>query len=77
MSKQIDVGWTSPPLGIKEIDEGKIRVVARGSDLPGMDGQTIRVVTTNVNVLQTRAADVQLSTPIRKRSTICIPIRRP
>ncbi len=58
MSKQIDVGWTSPPLGIKEIDEGKVRIIARGSDLPGMVDLTIRVVTTNANTLQNRAADI-------------------
>jgi ABC-type nitrate/sulfonate/bicarbonate transport system substrate-binding protein len=58
MSRQVDVGWTSPPLGIREIDEGKIRVIARGSDLPGMDNQTIRVITTNASTLANRAADI-------------------
>jgi NitT/TauT family transport system substrate-binding protein len=58
MSKQIDVGWTSPPLGVKEIEENKIRVIAKGSDLPGMNNETIRVITTNANTLKNRAADV-------------------
>jgi NitT/TauT family transport system substrate-binding protein len=58
MSKQVDVGWSAAPLGIKEVDEGKIRIIARGSELPGMDNQTIRVVTTNANMLQTRASDI-------------------
>jgi NitT/TauT family transport system substrate-binding protein len=60
MSGQIDVGWTSPPLGIKELDEKKIRILARGSDLPGMDRQTIRVITTNVNTLKSRAEDLRM-----------------
>ena len=30
MTDQVDVGWASPPFGLKEIDEGKIRVVAQG-----------------------------------------------
>jgi NitT/TauT family transport system substrate-binding protein len=59
MSKQIDVGWTSPPLGVKEIDDKKIRLIAKGSDLPGMDNQTIRVITTNANTLKNRAADIE------------------
>ena len=32
MSDQVDIGWASPPFGLKEIDEGKIHLVARGSD---------------------------------------------
>lgn len=59
MSKQVDVGWTSPPLGIKEIDENKIRVIARGSELPGIDKQTIRVITANANVVKSRAEDLK------------------
>ena len=33
MSGQIDIGWAAPPFGLKEIEEGKIRIVARGSDV--------------------------------------------
>ncbi len=32
MTDQVDVGWASPPFGLKEIEEGKIRVVARATD---------------------------------------------
>jgi NitT/TauT family transport system substrate-binding protein len=34
MSGQIDVGWAAPPFGLKVVEEGKIRIVARGSDVP-------------------------------------------
>ena len=30
MTNQVDVGWASPPFGLKEMDEGQIRVVAQG-----------------------------------------------
>ena len=30
MSGQIDIGWAAPPFGVKEIKEGKIRMLARG-----------------------------------------------
>src|SRR5215212_3127575 len=33
---QIDIGWAAPPFGIKDIKEGKIRIVARGSDIPSL-----------------------------------------
>jgi len=54
MTGQIDVGWSTPPLGLKEIDQGKIRVVARASDLAVVRGQTIRVLATRADVLDKR-----------------------
>jgi len=54
MSGQIDIGWGSPPFGLKEIEEGKIRVVAGGNDVPSLRSQTIRVEVVNGNVLKNR-----------------------
>ncbi len=54
MSGQIDIGWGSPPFGLKEIDDGKIRVIASGNDVPSLRGQTIRIETVNANVLANR-----------------------
>ena len=36
----------------KEIKEGKIRIVARGSDIPSLKGQTVRVIIVNANALK-------------------------
>ena len=47
MSGQIDIGWAAPPFGLKEIKEGKIRILARGSDVPSLHGQTVRVLIAN------------------------------
>src|SRR4029077_21003737 len=41
MTGQIDIGWSAPPFGIKEIKDGKIRIIARGSDIPSLKGQTV------------------------------------
>ena len=38
MTGQIDIGWAAPPFGLKEIKEGKIRIIARGSDIPSLQG---------------------------------------
>ena len=54
MTGQIDVGWSTPPLGLREIDEGKIRVLARATDLAVVRGQTIRVLATSADVLGRR-----------------------
>jgi NitT/TauT family transport system substrate-binding protein len=52
MTGQIDIGWAAPPFGLKEIRDGKIRIVARGSDVPSLHGQTVRVIIVNANALK-------------------------
>jgi len=47
MTGQIDVGWSSPPVGLTALQEGKIRIVGRANDLPNMRSETIRVITAN------------------------------
>jgi NitT/TauT family transport system substrate-binding protein len=54
MTGQIDVGWAAPPFGVKEIQEGKIRIVARGSDIPSLRGQTVRAIIVNADALKTK-----------------------
>jgi NitT/TauT family transport system substrate-binding protein len=54
MSGQIDIGWASPPFGMKEIKEGKIRIVLRGSDVPSLKGQTVRAIIVNADALKTK-----------------------
>ena len=54
MSGQIDVGWSAPPFGLQQLDEGRIRIVASGNDSAAFKGQTVRLLITNVQTLQTR-----------------------
>jgi NitT/TauT family transport system substrate-binding protein len=54
MSGQIDVGWAAPPFGLKEIKEGKIRIIARGSEVPSLRGQTVRALIANAGALKDR-----------------------
>lgn len=54
MSDQVDIGWAAPPFGLKEIDEGKIHLVARGGDTKIIGGQTIRVLIANTDALKNR-----------------------
>ncbi|HEV2955205.1 MAG TPA: ABC transporter substrate-binding protein [Xanthobacteraceae bacterium] len=55
MTDQVDVGWASPPFGLKELSEGKIRLIARATDAAIVRGRTIRVVVANASVLSQRA----------------------
>jgi NitT/TauT family transport system substrate-binding protein len=54
LSGQIDVGWSVAPFGLKELKANTIRVLMRGSDLPSMRNQTVRVEIVNANVLKER-----------------------
>jgi NitT/TauT family transport system substrate-binding protein len=54
MSGQVDIGWGAFPIGLKESDEGKIRIIARGSDIASLDKQTVRVVIVNADLLKSR-----------------------
>jgi NitT/TauT family transport system substrate-binding protein len=54
MSGQIDVGWASPPFGLQQLQEGKIRLIARGNDAPSMVNQTVRVHIVNADAARQR-----------------------
>lgn len=54
MSGQIDVGWSAPPFGLDQLDQKQIRIVASGNDATVFKGQTVRLLITNTQTLQTR-----------------------
>jgi NitT/TauT family transport system substrate-binding protein len=54
MSGQIDIGWAAPPIAMQEIKDGKVRIIARGSDVPSLRGQTVRATVVNAELLQKR-----------------------
>jgi NitT/TauT family transport system substrate-binding protein len=54
MTDQVDVGWAAPPFGLKEIEEGKIHLIARATDAALVRGQTIRVLVANADALVKR-----------------------
>jgi NitT/TauT family transport system substrate-binding protein len=59
MSGQIDVGWSAPPFGLQQLDEGKIRIIASGNDATVFKGQTVRLLVTNTQTLQTKKAVIE------------------
>jgi NitT/TauT family transport system substrate-binding protein len=52
MSGQIDVGWSVPPFVLQQLADGKLVIIARGSDVAALAEQTIRVNVANANALQ-------------------------
>src|SRR5215472_1725103 len=54
MTGQVDVGFGAAPFGLDLVEDGKIRIVATGSDVASLRTRTVRVNLTSVNVLQNR-----------------------
>jgi NitT/TauT family transport system substrate-binding protein len=52
MTGQIDVGWSVPPFVLKDLSEGRLQIIARGSDVAAIRDQTIRVNVANANALK-------------------------
>jgi len=51
MSGQIDIGWATPPFGLREAEEGKVRIIANGNDVASLRDQTVRVEIVNAAML--------------------------
>jgi NitT/TauT family transport system substrate-binding protein len=54
MSGQIDVGWSAPPFGLEQLDKNEIRIIASGNDASVFKGQTVRLLATNLQAMQSR-----------------------
>jgi NitT/TauT family transport system substrate-binding protein len=54
MTGQVDVGFGAAPFGLDLVEDGKIRIIATGSDVASLRTRTVRVNLTNVNTLQNR-----------------------
>lgn len=52
MSGQVDAGWSVPPMNLDLVSQGEIRIIARGSDVPHLSEQTIRVNVVNADFLE-------------------------
>jgi NitT/TauT family transport system substrate-binding protein len=52
MSGQIDVGWSVPPFVLQQLADGKLAIIAKGSDVAAIANQTIRVNVANTNALK-------------------------
>jgi len=47
MSGQVDIGWSSPPFGVEALQQGRIRIIVRESDVPAFRNQTVRLMIAN------------------------------
>jgi NitT/TauT family transport system substrate-binding protein len=51
MSGQIDIGRGAAPFGLELVEQGKIRVIARGTEIKERANQTVRICAANLQTL--------------------------
>ena len=54
MSGQVDVGFGAAPFGLDLVEDGKVRIIATGSDVESLKSRTVRVNLTNLTTLHNR-----------------------
>jgi NitT/TauT family transport system substrate-binding protein len=54
MTGQVDVGFGAAPFGLDLAEDGKIRIIATGSDVASLRTRTVRVNLTNLANVKTR-----------------------
>ena len=54
LTKQVDIGFSAAPFNLNFVDEGKIRIVARGSEVPALRDMTSRLLVVSVAGLEKR-----------------------
>jgi NitT/TauT family transport system substrate-binding protein len=54
LTRQVDIGFSAAPFNLNFVDEGKIRIVARGSEVPALRDMTSRLLVVSVSGLERR-----------------------
>jgi NitT/TauT family transport system substrate-binding protein len=52
MTGQVDIGWTAPPLQLDALESGRIRIIAKGDEVPQFRNQPVRVILANAVALE-------------------------
>jgi NitT/TauT family transport system substrate-binding protein len=54
MTKQVDIGFAQAPFVLDAVEDGRIRLVAKGADMPEVQNQSIRAWIAHANTLERR-----------------------
>src|SRR3954453_10497562 len=54
LTKQVDIGFSAAPFNLNYVDEGRIRIIARGSEVPALRDMTSRLLVVNLAGLERR-----------------------
>ena len=54
LTRQVDIGFSQAPFNLNAVEEGKIRIIARGRDVPELRNMTSRLIVANAETLARR-----------------------
>jgi len=76
LTKQVDIGFSQAPFNLNAVEDGRIRIIAMGRDVPELRSMTSRLIIANAGALESRR-DVfsRFGVPIATASNGCTPIR--
>jgi NitT/TauT family transport system substrate-binding protein len=59
LTGQVDAAWAAMPYGLKDLEEGKIRIIGRAADIKVLQGRTVRINMTSANTLATKKDQIE------------------
>jgi NitT/TauT family transport system substrate-binding protein len=59
MSGPVDAAWAAMPYGLKDLEEGKIRIIARAADIKVLQGRTVCVNVTSTGTLVAKKDQIE------------------
>jgi NitT/TauT family transport system substrate-binding protein len=59
MSGQVDAAWAAMPYGLKDLEDGKIRIIGKAADVKVLQGRTVRINMTSANTLATKKDQIE------------------
>jgi NitT/TauT family transport system substrate-binding protein len=59
LTKQVDIGFSQAPFNLNAVEEGKIRIIAMGRDVPELRHMTSRLIIANTAILAAKKAQIE------------------
>jgi NitT/TauT family transport system substrate-binding protein len=59
LTKQVDIGFSQAPFNLNAVEEGKIRIIAMGRDVPELRRMTSRLIIANTAILAAKKALIE------------------
>jgi NitT/TauT family transport system substrate-binding protein len=59
LTKQVDIGFSQAPFNLNAVEEGKIRIIAMGRDVPELRHMTSRLIIANTAILAAKKPQIE------------------
>ena len=59
LTKQVDIGFSQAPFNLNAVEDGRIRIIAMGRDVPELRRMTSRLIIANTAILAAKTAQIE------------------